>query len=356
LITLTPKAYQELTRLFQRFDLNNDGLLSLEELTEAFSLCFDIENPFARINQDYLSITATEDGKMTIDGWLSLWTLATLQNPYSILKCFIRWGYKQRLGQYLNLKKLRKYRKSPADYPNIINAYVFGALRSGKTSIMQNLIGSSVNEEVYCKTHAQTSVVNVVESEQGKPYYLALTEFEDSEILSVLESEHIMEKCDVAVMVFDGSDALSFSYLAKLQQKLDPNIPCAYVLAKHDLPLVDQTLDVSPEVFCEELGLPWPPILHSAVEYDPETSQSFEDILYFALNPDVARPHWKPVETDVESDTEEEETIVRGKSSLFIRTIKIIGTLSVLSFGAALLWKYVSKPQHKDEPAKQSGK
>jgi Ras family protein T1 len=346
LIVLADASYVELSRFFKIFDSDNDGLLSREEIDRAFDLCFDFENPFARMKADYLSMVPTEDGKLTMDGWLALWSLATLQNPYSILKCLIRWGETDHLNQYLTIKKKRKFRKTREDYPKIINAYIFGATRCGKSSIMQNLIGINANNGVYNRTMLQNSVVNVVEEEKGGQYYLAITEFEDKQVLSMLESEHIMDKCDVAVMVFDGSDPHSFSYLAKLQQKLDPTIPCAYVLNKFDLEPVDQFHDVPPNEFCEELKLPWPPIYHSAVDYDNEKHQTFDDILYFALNPDTACPIWNEVDTD--SDTEVEQQVVIAptkKSSLLSRTMKLFGVLSLITIGSALLWKFVAKPK-----------
>jgi len=348
-IVLSDAAYKELTRFFKLFDRDRDGLLSVAEIDEAFSIAFDVENPFVSFDSDYINLTSSQDGKLTIQGWLSLWSIVTLHNPYSIIRCLIRWGIKTNLKQYLSVNKMRKYREKPSDSSKVVNAYIFGSSRCGKTSIMQNLIDWEVSDDTYTRTTRQQTVVNIAEDDKGDSFYLAITEFEDNAVLDVLESTQTMDLCDIAIMVFDGADPYSFSYLAKLQQKLDPTIPCIYVLSKDDLEVEEQIHDVPPQEFCEELGLLWPPFYHCATQYDPERHKTFEEVLYFAQNPKDACPMWDAAESSDSEDEGPEQHEIQPKSSLLSRTIKLVSVVSVIAIGSALLWKFAAKSKKEED-------
>lgn len=71
-ITLSKKGMKVLTKFFSIFDKDGDGLLSEEEIEEAFSIVVS-GNPFSKIGKMYLNMAETEDDKLTLNGWISLW-------------------------------------------------------------------------------------------------------------------------------------------------------------------------------------------------------------------------------------------------------------------------------------------
>ncbi len=94
-----------------------------------------------------------------------------------------------------------------------MNCFIFGAPRAGKTSILKKFVNQLPNKfetQPYTRTEQQTVVVNSITYEDVE-YFLAITEFEYGEVNAVLKDDSIMSKCDVACLVFDGSDPYSFA-------------------------------------------------------------------------------------------------------------------------------------------------
>lgn len=122
--------------------------------------------------------------------------------------------------------------------------------------------------------------------DEGQSYYLVMTEFAYSEYQKVLASEELMRKCDIALLAYDGNDRYSFRPITLVQKSLYPfNIPCVYVLTKYDLPVVDQELEVTPQEFCEQLELPWPPIRSSMKDDFENRDELFQTLVLCALDP-----------------------------------------------------------------------
>ncbi|KAG2377850.1 hypothetical protein C9374_008935 [Naegleria lovaniensis] len=309
-ITLSEEGKQVLSHIFRRFDKDNDGLLDEEDIDEAFSLT-------------------------------------------SIHSLLFEWGYSE-IDKLIEIKKKRLFRQTSSDYPSVLHCYVFGASNCGKTSILRHFIGKKpLNGDVHIKS-VQYSVVDRINL-QNKEYHLIITEFEDKEIPVVLKSEEIMGKCDVALLLFDGNDRYSFSFLEHIQRGLDPSIPCVYMLTKHDLEIVEQENmgDVTPKQFCEALSLIWPPYLCSLVSSQGlnNIKTLFSDLLEVALNPEDSGclPKWSMCDIDEINDNQVDDDSDGGdlykKESLVKRTLKVIGVVSgfgLITF-AIIRWLKKSK-------------
>jgi Ras family protein T1 len=89
-----------------------------------------------------------------------------------LLRCLCHWGVKVNLDELLDVKKKRDYRKTPEDMPDTIQCYIFGATRTGKTSLLRSFIGQEFDSE-YTKTEEQHSVVHLFEYKE-KNYYLVV--------------------------------------------------------------------------------------------------------------------------------------------------------------------------------------
>lgn len=103
-ITLSEQGIRVLSDLFQKFDRNGDGLLSRVDIDEAFSITAD--NPFEKLSKaDYMEMCETKKQMMTLNGWISLWCLLTIRDPYTLLRTLVYWGIKRNLEKVLVVKK-----------------------------------------------------------------------------------------------------------------------------------------------------------------------------------------------------------------------------------------------------------
>lgn len=296
LLELSPYGLQVLSTFFKIFDKPETGKLSKAQIDAAFFIASI--NPFQAIAHDYADVCESENGALTLDAWLALWSLVTIQNPYALLRTLNRWGVAYSdLKRVLAKKKKRRYRKE--DFPSTLQCYIFGAPKSGKTSILRSFVKHDWTVP-YEATKKRQSFVNRVAMKQ-ETYFLIvslrchlpagadtvqITEFEYSEIGNVLKSEELMSHCDVACLIYDRHDKYSFSHIAYVQKNLDKSIPCVYIPTKQDLEIVEQEHEVTPNEFCEALGFPWPPTQLSLVSDSKQKVRSiFQEITHAALNP-----------------------------------------------------------------------
>lgn len=185
----------------------------------------------------------------------------------------------------LILSRKRKYREDPNEMPNTILCYIFGSPKSGKTEILKGLVNKPFSDK-YIPTETTHYAVNKVEREDDDPVYLVIKEFSYEEYPKIMKSEDAMDKCDIALLVFDGNDKYSFATLTTIQRSLYPHkIPCVYVLSKKDLEIVDQEHEILPQVFCTSLGLPWPPMFVSMKEDYKNRHQIYQTLVLIAEDP-----------------------------------------------------------------------
>lgn len=168
---------------------------------------------------------------------------------------------------------------------NVFLSYVIGAPGSGKTSLLRSLLNKP-----FTSTHTPStgiSVVNAVEMEGGAEKYLVCQEI-DINSNSTKNKKSTIQAADVVVLVYDCSDANSFSYLSQLNalHNLD-NIPCIYVATKSDLDLAQQRHEVQPDVYCRRLNLNVP--IAVSVKAN-ETASLFQYICAVASKPKQALP------------------------------------------------------------------
>lgn len=206
-----------------------------------------------------------------------------------------------------------------------------------------------MNGDVHTKS-VQYSVVDSIEY-QNREFYLIITEFEDKEIPFVLKSEELMGKCDVALLLFDGNDRFSFSFLEHIQRGLEPSIPCIYMLTKYDLEIVEQeNLNVTPKQFCEALSLVWPPYLCSLVSSQGlnNIKTLFSDLLDVAINPKDSGclPKWSMIGEEGEENQEDiddaDDELIK-KEPLLKRTLKIVGVITVFGLMTFAMLKWLKK-------------
>lgn len=137
-------------------------------------------------------------------------------------------------------------------------------------------------EESYDYSEQSWTVVNSLEI-RGAEKYLVVQEVAPAEAKSVLEDQSKMSLVDVLCLVYDTSDANSFSYIVNLWQQYDlSGYPVVFIGTKSDKPLAVQQLDMTPEEFAEKLSVA-PPLKISMKQRNFE--ELFGIILGVAINP-----------------------------------------------------------------------
>ncbi|POY72027.1 hypothetical protein BMF94_4942 [Rhodotorula taiwanensis] len=87
---LSPRGYQFFTDIFESFDQDRDGALSVSELETLFSTAPG--NPWTAGGFPETTIT-TPEGAVTLQGWLAQWSMTTLLEPKVTLSYLAYLGY-----------------------------------------------------------------------------------------------------------------------------------------------------------------------------------------------------------------------------------------------------------------------
>ncbi|GAA5985809.1 hypothetical protein JCM10908_007120 [Rhodotorula pacifica] len=87
---LSPRGYQFFTDIFESFDQDRDGALSVSELETLFST--SPGNPWTAGGFPETTIT-TPEGAVTLQGWLAQWSMTTLLEPRVTLSYLAYLGY-----------------------------------------------------------------------------------------------------------------------------------------------------------------------------------------------------------------------------------------------------------------------
>ncbi|KAL8577336.1 hypothetical protein ACOMHN_044842 [Nucella lapillus] len=254
---LTSQGYQFLTDLFRKYDEDQDGCLSPQELRNLFSLC-----PLMPWGPDVNNTVTTDtQGWLTLTGYLAQWTLTTLLDLPRTLEFLAYLGYhyqheSQLLGVHVTRdKKIDLDRRQTMR--NVFRCHVFGGKSVGKTSFLQGLLErnlryvSTLNRQDFSSFSINTVQV------YGQEKYLLLHEV-DVSMIDVLTPTEM--DCDVACLLYDVTNPRSFEFCARLylQRFIDAKIPTLLVACKAEHPEVRQDYDLTPAQFCHRYRLPLP--------------------------------------------------------------------------------------------------
>ncbi|MBW0490571.1 hypothetical protein O181_030286 [Austropuccinia psidii MF-1] len=318
---LSPAGYAFFTDLFEAFDKDLDGALNNEELSNLFST--SPGNPW--FNQGFPDTTVTNDvGSVTLQGWLAQWSMTTLLDPRLTLAYLAYLGYSPPTTSALTVTKPRKTERKKKNKVNRTTylIYVFGAVGSGKSSILKNLVGKR-----YCEDNSTSSSLTVVNSVEfkGAEKYLVVQEFASWESGQILRNSRKLGMADVLMFVYDSSDTNSFSYISNLRQqfKLD-HLPTLFVASKADLDLAQQRHEVQPDVYCRKLSLRVPVAVSMKTN---QTADLWPILCGIATNPNSSIPGGADKQTD--------------RLALYLSIGGLIGVSSALAY---VLYKHYQRP------------
>ncbi|KAK2374350.1 mitochondrial Rho GTPase [Trifolium repens] len=194
-VELTNEAIDFLKKIFEEFDGDSDKVLQPHELEELFSTALEspwIENPY----MDAIERNAL--GGLSLDAFLSKWTLMTLLNP-----TFVRHADRNRQHSERN----------------VLQCFVFGPMKAGKSALLNSLIGRPYFE-AYSPTNEDRYAVNVVDISRENKKYLVLREISEDGVTKLLANEESLASCDIAVFVHDRSDKSSWKASSELLLKI----------------------------------------------------------------------------------------------------------------------------------------
>ncbi|XP_043208937.1 mitochondrial Rho GTPase-like isoform X4 [Amphibalanus amphitrite] len=256
---LTHQGYQFLQVMFEKYDQDKDGCLDPEELIQLFSTCPYI--PWGK--QVYNTVPTDSRGYLTLQGYLSQWTLWTLLGAGRTLEYLGHLGYSyvmeepQSAAIHVTREKrldLQKKQTSRTAY----QCHVIGPKGAGKTTFCQGLLNrnaESVSSVLESDLSKQTiSPVQVY----GQERYLLLCDIDVHSVTdTLLPSE---AQCDVVCLVYDVADPRSFEYIGGIYLKYfaETPVPCLVVGNKSDRGEVRQQYMAQPGEFCRRHRLPPP--------------------------------------------------------------------------------------------------
>ncbi|XP_004873862.1 mitochondrial Rho GTPase 2 isoform X4 [Heterocephalus glaber] len=247
---LNHHGYQFVQQVFEKHDQDCDGALSREELQNLFSVF-----PVAPWGPELPYTVRTNAGRLPLHGYLCQWTLVTYLDVQRSLEHLGYLGYPTLCEQNSQVQAITVTREKRLDQEkgqtqrNVLMCKVVGAQGVGKSSFLQAFLGHSLGHQD-TKPFPQGSPVYAIDTVQvnGQEKYLILCEVSTDSLLATLPDA----ACDVACLMFDGSDPTSFLYCASIYKRhyMDGQTPCLFVSSKADLPEGVVPPGLSPAEFC----------------------------------------------------------------------------------------------------------
>ncbi|XP_023377088.1 mitochondrial Rho GTPase 2 isoform X9 [Pteropus vampyrus] len=265
-------GYQFVQRVFEKHDQDHDGALSPAELQSLFSVF-----PAAPWSPQFLCTVRTEAGRLSLHGYLCQWTLVTYLDVQHCLEHLGYLGYPTLCKQDSQAHAITVTREKKLDQEkgqtqrNVLLCNVVGARGVGKSAFLQAFLGRGLRHQdarELCEEPAIYAIDTVQVNGQEK--YLILCEVNaDSLLASACDAA-----CDVACLMFDGSDPQSFALCASVYKRhyMDRQTPCLFVSSKADLPEGVSLPGLSPAEFCRRHRLPAPTLFSCTGPAEPSTA------------------------------------------------------------------------------------
>ncbi|WVZ06785.1 hypothetical protein V8G54_020131 [Vigna mungo] len=289
-VELTGEAVEFLNGIFRLLDSDKDRALRPAEIDKLF--CTAPESPWN--DAPYKDSAEMNDmGYISLNGFLSQWTLMTLLDPPCSLANLIYIGYSGNPAAALRVTRRRAVdRKKQATERNVFQCYVFGSKSSGKSALLDSLLGRPFSNN-YIPSTVERFAVNAVELIGGARKTLVLREIPESKVSNVLSNKDYLAACDVAVFVYDSSDELSWRKSRDLLEKVAREgdltgyrVPCLLIAAKDDLTPYPRAVQDSVKV-TQELGIEAP--IHVSMKLG-DSSNVYNKIVHAAVHPHLSIP------------------------------------------------------------------
>lgn len=238
-VELTNGAIKFLKEIFYSFDLDSDGYLQVAELDDLFSTAPESpwsEDPYKDAAE------SSESGGISLDGFLSKWSLMTLLEPKKSLANLIYIGYVADPASAFCITKARQLdNQKKQSERQVFQCFVFGPKGAGKSALLSSFLRRSLSD-IYTSTTNERFAANIVSQDGGTAKVLVLREIPENEARQLRSSKLSLAPCDVAIFVYDCSDIESWKRAMGLLVEVASHaeasgfeVPCLIVAAKDDL-------------------------------------------------------------------------------------------------------------------------
>ncbi|EAW85767.1 ras homolog gene family, member T2, isoform CRA_e [Homo sapiens] len=259
-------GYQFVQRVFEKHDQDRDGALSPVELQSLFSVF-----PAAPWGPELPRTVRTEAGRLPLHGYLCQWTLVTYLDVRSCLGHLGYLGYptlcEQDQAHAITVTREKRLDQEKGQTQrSVLLCKVVGARGVGKSAFLQAFLGRGLGDTREQPPGYAIDTVQV----NGQEKYLILCEVGTDGLLAT----SLDATCDVACLMFDGSDPKSFAHCASVYKHhyMDGQTPCLFVSSKADLPEGVAVSGPSPAEFCRKHRLPAPVPFSCAGPAEPSTT------------------------------------------------------------------------------------
>ncbi|CCE64502.1 hypothetical protein TPHA_0H02990 [Tetrapisispora phaffii CBS 4417] len=336
-VELSPIGYRFLVNLFLKYDTDNDGGLTQDDLNKLFKCTPGIPHLWLATNFPY-STVVNGRGCITLQGWLAQWSMTTFLDYKITTAYLVYFDFQEDAKIALQITKPRKFRwrngkyyRSTVNDRKVFNCLLIGKSNCGKTSLLESFLGRP-----YSEAHLASVIphicVNSLELKGSKQYYLILQETGVEE-LAMLENKDKLKNSDVICLMYDSSDPDSFSYLVELFEKYKEqfeSLPVILVASKADLDKQQQRCHIQPDLFAETLFIDHP--LHISCNWINSLNELLIKITETALVPIKAIPGL-PEEASYSEEDYKQASILLASS---------VGFISLVTF-AYIKWQHYYK-------------
>ncbi|KAF2561669.1 hypothetical protein F2Q70_00018611, partial [Brassica cretica] len=220
------------------FDQTGDNNLRPQEIEDLFSTA--PESPWKDAPYDGAA-EKTALGGLSVDAFLSLWSLMTILEPAKSVEYLIYIGFPGDPSSAIRLTRRRRLdRKKQQCERKVFQCFVFGPNNAGKSALLNCFLGRSYENQG--PTTDERYAVNMVDDSGSAKKTLAMREIPDDGAKGLFSSKESLAACDIAVFVYDSSDESSWKRATELLVEVATHgeatgyeVPCLMVSAKDDL-------------------------------------------------------------------------------------------------------------------------
>ncbi|KAI3425869.1 hypothetical protein D9Q98_007842 [Chlorella vulgaris] len=223
--------------VFERCDVDDDGVLSVREQEELFSTA--PADPWASLEYEGLLAETSRKGLLSLNGFLAKWAATTAADPRRTLA----YAYYLGLPDDAAADKLfavsrprRQERRADAPRRGLLQCYLFVPANMDATPVMEGLIAQSrpAHGSLAGPIRAAAAAVG---GGDGAPT-LILRSFSEEQAQVLLEGAagaEELQRCDVAAFLFDAKQPASFQaaceHLERVATASGDQLPCLLLQA-----------------------------------------------------------------------------------------------------------------------------
>lgn len=255
----------------------------------------------------------------------------TLLEPQKSSASLVYLGYPGDTLTAFQLTRRRKYdQKKQRLQRGVIQCFVFGPRKSGKSAILDALIGRPYIDS-YEPTKGDRCAVNKIGIAGGTTKTLVMREISEDSVSAFLENKEALAPCNVAAFVYDSSSEESLKRAAELLEQVAVHgecfgyeVPCVLIAAKDDEESNPSCITNSARI-CTTMGLETPIPVSLKLG---DNNNLFRRIVEAAQ-----RPHLSIPETEVGKSTKQHRhQIQRSVGFAILGATLIVGGITLYRF------------------------